>query len=651
MTDGSPQPPARFDPSVAWTIVTDSPLLGLSFAREGGLLLAWDDASHLYLIDSDGDRRYESRAPERILSAAISDDGSLVAVLLARSRLILLGPELEPIIERAAPSDATTLAVDPHGRFVAIATKSNETHLLNKYGKTTHKFETRQTLVHLKFVPSQPILLGAANYGLMVAVELSEVQLSGGIDAEILWEEKISTSVGRLACTGDGGMILTSCHTHGVQRYDQDGENEGSYHLGGTVSHAVPDFAGRMIAVATSEGEVAVLNSAGNVRWKTKVARGPIALEPDGLGRFLFYGLPTGEITKLDLEGGKTPRSANPATTMGASPGRSRPGSVRPPEWTVAVAQNEDQAESAVIAVLDEPTRIAVFTNSTRLEIYSPAGEILLKAPECPGVGRILRTSTGWIASATDRNLVLYDAKRNSAQRLELSLISLTHLVVRPETFGLAIIQERDRLGRATPAGRWVWRQELKSPVEDLAVGPGNLVAVTTDNGRFQLYDAAGEPAGQYAANPAEALSLVEAPDESPAGVAWVTLARRNQILRGHSLDARVIWESPVPWEAWSLARIGSRIVVAAPDGRSLSYDGSGHLRSQTRADDVRMEFYSDENGDVLRVSRQGVHLIASDLSGRVRWRAVAEAGVGPVAAARSGVAAMIGRELSWFPS
>ena len=57
--------------------MTDAPLLGISLAREAGLLLAWDDASHVYLLDGAGDRRYESRAPDRIVSAAVSDDGSL----------------------------------------------------------------------------------------------------------------------------------------------------------------------------------------------------------------------------------------------------------------------------------------------------------------------------------------------------------------------------------------------------------------------------------------------------------------------------------------------------------------------------------------------------------------------------------------------
>ncbi|MDB5352967.1 MAG: hypothetical protein JWN86_4214 [Planctomycetota bacterium] len=648
MADG-PRTSSRLDPSVSWTVMSDAPLLGLSYAREAGLMLAWDDASHVYLLDGSGDRRYESRAPEKIISAAMSDDGTLVALLLAKSRLVLLGPELEPIAERSAPSDATNLTVDSHGRFVAIGTKSTETSLFTRHGKPSVKIETRQPLAHLRFVPGAPMLIGAATFGVLVGIELAEVRLSGGLDAEVVWEEKVGATIGRIACSGDGNMILASCFTHGVQRYDLRGQNEGSYHLGGTAALAVPDFAGRSFVVATTEGELSLLNPAGNVRWKTKLSRAPVGLEFDALGRHLYYGLPTGEICRIDLDG-SAPRATTHSPKPGASSvGKARSASVRAPDWTLLMAQNDDQSQTAVLAVLDEPPLIAVYTNSNHPTILSLDGETLCEGPDCPGVGRILRTSPGWIAAATDRNLVLYEARRNTAKRLDLNLIALTHLVIRPDTFGLGIIQERDRLGRATPSGRWIWRQELRSPVEDMAVGAGNLIAVTTDSGHLSIYDGAGEPAGRYEANPPEPLCLVEAPESSPAGVAWITLARRNQILRGHTIDGRVVWESPVPWEGWQLIRMAARVVVAAPDGKALSYDGSGHLRAQTRADESPGDFFPGSDGEPLRISKQGVNLICADLGGRVRWRSVAEVAIGAWGTSASGVAVMLGRDLAWF--
>ncbi len=111
--------------------------------------------------------------------------------------------------------------------------------------------------------------------------------------------------------------------------------------------------------------------------------------------------------------------------------------------------------------MLDDPPRIGLITNTNRLQVFAAEGRALGQAPEILGVGRILRTAPGWIAAATDRQVVLYDARRNAAQRLDLSLVEITHLAIRPDTFGLAIVQERDRIGRATLAGRWVWKAEL----------------------------------------------------------------------------------------------------------------------------------------------------------------------------------------------
>jgi hypothetical protein len=51
------------------------------------------------------------------------------------------------------------------------------------------------------------------------------------------------------------------------------------------------------------------------------------------------------------------------------------------------------------------------------------------------------------------------------------------------------------------------------------------------------------------------------------------------------------------------------------------------------------------------RISRQGQNLICSDLDARVKWRAVADGTLGPMAVGRTGVAVLIGRSLAWFSS
>jgi hypothetical protein len=655
MTETARRNSTRPDPVVSWTVLTDGPLRGLSLAREPGIVLAWDETDHLYLFDALGERLSASRAPEKIIAAAASDSGSLFAVLVEGPRIWLLGPDLEPLSDRPVSPDSHALAIDPHGRYVAVSSKLNQTQFINRHGRAAGKFETLRPLSHLHFVANQPMFIGASTNGWIVAMGLEPGGDSGSLRGEVLWQQQLLSNVGRLEVTGDGGMILASCFNHGVQRYDLRGQNEGAYHLGGTASHAVPDFAGRTIVVSTQEGEIALLNQGGNVRWRTALPRSAIALEMDALGRYFIYGLPTGEIRRLDLDGVRraaaSTTKSRPSHLVSAGTA-SRSGSVRSPAWLIPVAQSDEQAETTVVTVLDDPARIGVITNQNRLQVVSAEGETLGEAPQIIGVGRVLATAPGWIAASTDRMAALYDVRRDSAVRLDLMMHEMTHMVIRPDTYGLAFVQERDRLGRVTPAARWIWKRELRSSVEGLAISAEGLTAVTCDNGELLVFDPAGEPAGSYQAEPEEPLCLIPAPRGAPEGVEWITLARRFQILRGHLGEGRVVWETPVPWESWQLHRVGAFAVAVAPDGRAIAFDGSGNPHGQSRVEESRGALFPSSRGDaVLRVVAQGEHLICSDLGGRVRWRAVADATLGPMAAGRLGVATLIGRNLAWFPN
>jgi hypothetical protein len=654
-TEPTARQSSRLEPEPAWNVLTEGPLKGLGLAREAGAILAWDDADQLYLIDLRGEFRSVARAPGKVIGAVCSDDGSRIALLGVGNRFWLLDADLGVIAERSAPPDPVAIAIDPHGRYVLITSRMGFNQFYNRHAKPAGRFEAHQPLAFVAFIPDRPILIAAAAYGMLAAFDLSG-DGGGKLAAEESWSDRQITTVGRLTTTGDGSMVLASCFTHGVQRYDVNGNNEGSYHLGGTAVHAVPDFAGRVIAVATAEGDLSILNSAGNVRWKTSLPRPAVSLETDPLGRYVVYGHATGEIVRLDLYASDRPKVTEPtrpgaASAPGRGGGRPQTSPLREPEWSLAVAGSEEQAETSVLTVLDAPPRIGLFSSNLKLQIFSMGGDNLGFAPEVQGVGRILRTSPGWLAGATDRQIVMYHATRNVAQRVDLSLVEVTHLAILPETFGLAVIQERDRIGRATVAGRWIWKQELKVGVEDLAIGPEGICAFSNEDGRLTVLDPAGQTLGEYQTDPPEPLNLIEAVDNAQTGVVWMTLARRSQVLRGHDRGGRVVWESPVAWEGWQFQRLGQIALISAADGRALAYDGAGHLRGQGRATEgaARDVFAATPRGEARRITRQGVHLICSDLDGRVRWRAVCADTIGPVATSSLGVAALIGRSLAWF--
>jgi hypothetical protein len=658
MTEMTGRPSTRLEPETAWTVVTDSPLRGLSLAREAGAILAWDEGNQLYLLDIRGDSLSSSRVSQRILAGSISDEGSLIALIVEAEEagLLLLDGDFGVQFERPAPSEVTCLTIDPHGRYLAVGTRQNILYLISRYGRAAGRLATMEPLSHLCFVPNRPLLIGAAAFGMLVAISLDPTRSAGRLDLDLVWQDRLMSNVGRLALDGSGGMILASCFTLGVQRFDLQGRNEGSYHLGGTVSHAVPDFPGRTIAAATLEGDLIVLNSAGNVRWRTRLTRPLVALEIDPLGRYLIYGHATGEIVRLDLFGGGQARASRhaaprPLAASGQAM-RTSTGSVRAPDWVVPAVESDEQAETAVLAVQDDPPTIALFTSPRRLQWFDTSGQKLGQGPDMTGVGRILRLAPGWLAAATDRQIVLCDLRHGVQRRLDVSLVELTHLAINPDEFGLALVQERDRIGRLSPSSRWIWKKELRAPIEELAIGPHEFVAVTTHGGDFLIFDPEGNPSVGLRFDPTDPPLLIEAPLRSPDRVTWVSFARRTQALRGHALWGEVLWEVGAPFEGWTLLRMGELGLLIGADGRALSFHGSGAIDQQSaptgESNDV---FFLDSERVLLRISRRGVHLICSELDGHVRWRSVLETPSGTVAAGSSGVATVLGKSLAWFAS
>ena len=214
----------KIEPWVSWSVLTDGPLKGLGLAREAGLVLAWDEAERLYLIDSAGGFRSVATAPGRVAAAAVSDDGSRVAVLGEGARLWLLDGDLGMVADRPAPPDPLALAIDPHGRYLVVSGRTGANHVFNRHGRPAGKFESFQPLAHLAFVAARPLLIASAAHGLLAQFDLGPGG-SGRLEVDLAWQDRQVSNVGRLTTTGDGSMILASCFTHGVQRYDAHGEN------------------------------------------------------------------------------------------------------------------------------------------------------------------------------------------------------------------------------------------------------------------------------------------------------------------------------------------------------------------------------------------------------------------------------------------
>ena len=162
MAEASGRASTRLDPETGWTIVTESPLKGMAFAREAGRILAWDEGNQLYLLSAQGESLSFSRVPHRITAGAISDEGSLIALLGEGedASLMLLNGDLACRGGAPAPTEASFLTIDPHGRYVAIGSRLGAVTFLNRFGRAAGRLETIQPVAHLCFLADRPFLRG-----------------------------------------------------------------------------------------------------------------------------------------------------------------------------------------------------------------------------------------------------------------------------------------------------------------------------------------------------------------------------------------------------------------------------------------------------------------------------------------------------------
>ena len=111
---------------------------------------------------------------------------------------------------------------------MAIGSRLGAVTFLNRFGRAAGRLETIQPVAHLCFLANRPFLVGAAAFGMLVGVEVLASRTSGRLEPVIAWQDRLMSNVGRLTVSGDGARILASCFTHGIQRFDLKGRNEGS---------------------------------------------------------------------------------------------------------------------------------------------------------------------------------------------------------------------------------------------------------------------------------------------------------------------------------------------------------------------------------------------------------------------------------------
>lgn len=632
-----------------WIYQADSAVAAVHLSGESQAILVRENSGRIVAITPEGDIRNVQAAPEAVKLSAADQSGQLVALVMDRTKLVLLDGDLNLIVEKKLHSEPLGLAVDPLGLFVAVSFEGRETQIYTRAGKMAGKFETRQPLARMSFVPGASRLLGCTKFDQFLAVDF-EAESRGQLIPEIAWARNTGVVFGHMHVIGESGKVLASCNVMGLQRLDEEGENEGTYQLGGTVIEASSDYPGRFFLASTLEGSLIAVNVNGTILWEFDRG-GPwrhLAIDP--LGRYALAASDSGQVVRMDLstESREGRTHSKPVRVINSSGDSSGP-NVRQLSWTARIAGENETGQGYELIVSDNPARIGVLDPKKQLMCFLASGVEAEAVPALGGVGRLIRQRDGWIAAGNDRTLVLVDLARGAIHRPDLDLVQVTHFDMRPTSYGLAIVQEGDRLGRATVAGRWIWRKSLPATAESMVLADDGLIALSLDNGSLIVLDPAGSEVGRWSVGDQEAVLACESAGRHGSNCRWASYSRQERQLRGHSVDGSVLWETQMPFQGWSLVRTGQGVVVSANDGGAVLVNDSGALITKRRAEPGQVIYGTGADGSsvVLRCDRQHIYLTRFD--GTPIWRAGVDNAIEAVALGSSGVAVLAAGQLGFI--
>jgi hypothetical protein len=292
---GSAPPPVAapdvFKP--LWSLATGAPPCGVALARESGQLLAWDEHHWLYLLSPRGERQAQARPVGALAAACLADDGSALAVAGSQGEVSRLAPDMTPRWRRALRHPAVALATDPFGHRLAVSDARGSLLLLDRDGRPVWESHQPRPLHHLAFVPEAPLLLGAADFGLVVCLDAAT--------GRVVWRDGLAAHCGALATSGDGGRVVLACFSDGLRRYDRAGGPKGHVTTREPCRLAALSFDGRLALVAGRANRLLLLDIHGKVHGIHLLGRPAVALALSALGDRAVVALTDGGVLALDL--------------------------------------------------------------------------------------------------------------------------------------------------------------------------------------------------------------------------------------------------------------------------------------------------------------------------------------------------------------
>ncbi len=277
-------------PNVDWTVTTEAPLVAMQMGRETGEVLVADEAGGLYLINRGGQISRISRGPSPIRAIAWGDTGGGGIALVGKRTLYWFNRALKFDKKIVLSTRALNLALDAHAEYAVVSLDGGQNLIFDSPRKPIREFRTHQPLAHLEFLVREPAIFGVSAYGMFYRFNFQGREI---------WGENLWSDVGGLSVSGNGSTILLACFAHGIQRYKGNGESDGSYQLGETVSRISSSFNPYRMMAATVEQQLCWLDFQGQLLWSAATPHKTVAIQCDPLGYGAVCGFDSGQVLRL----------------------------------------------------------------------------------------------------------------------------------------------------------------------------------------------------------------------------------------------------------------------------------------------------------------------------------------------------------------
>lgn len=278
-----------------WTRNLPAPLRVLSLAREPALLFLLDGTGGLHRFSRAGEPEAQARTPTPFSCLACAEDGSGLAGGGA-GQVFFLGADLLPRWGRNVPGKVTALALGPLGERLAVADSTGGLTLFTAEGHLVWRTTSPRPLNHLAFVAEQPVLVGAADYGLVAFFEAN---------GQCRWRDGVMANVASLASSGDGSLILLACFSEGLLCYAAERGKSSRLSWNEPARLAALSYKGETVLVLSLAGMLSVRDRQGGSKSEAPFVGTPLALALDPLGRYGVTASAEGELTLYDTGLGK----------------------------------------------------------------------------------------------------------------------------------------------------------------------------------------------------------------------------------------------------------------------------------------------------------------------------------------------------------